>query len=427
MLEIKKLRGNQSHFTEGLKKRGIEDAGDTIERILDLDRQRREQQHRMQELQAEGNVAAKSIGKLISEGKKEEAEKAKKISGESKAAIKELEEVVRGFDVEQNQLLVALPNIPHDSVPVGSSETDNLEVSRHGVFNEVPEWAVPHWDLCKDLDIIDWDLGSKITGSGFPVYKGKGAKFLRALIQFFLDEADTAGYTEMVPPLLVNEASAYATGQLPDKEGQMYEVPRDGLFMIPTAEVPITNLHRDTIIEADKLPVRNCGYTQCFRREAGAHGSEVRGLNRLHQFDKVEIVEITHPDQSYERMEAMLAHARGLLDKLELPYRVLLLCSGDMGFTAAKTYDLEVFAGAQKRWLEVSSVSNFETFQTTRLMLRYREDKKNNLAHTLNGSALALPRVMAAILENNQNPDGSVNMPKALHPYLNFTKISNND
>jgi seryl-tRNA synthetase len=423
MLEIKKIREDQNHFVEGLRKRKFNDADTTIARILDLDRERREQQHQMQELQAAGNKAAKSIGKLIADGKKEEAEQAKKVSGESKASIKELEDVVRGLDAEQNDLLVTLPNIPHDSVPVGSSETDNLEVSRHGVFNEVPDWALPHWDLCKELDIVDWDLGSKITGAGFPVYKGKGAKFLRALIQFFLDEADEAGYTEMVPPLLVNEASAYATGQLPDKEGQMYEVPRDGLYMIPTAEVPITNLYRDTIVEADQLPIRNCGYTQCFRREAGAHGSEVRGLNRLHQFDKVEIVEISHPDHSYERLEVMLGHARSLLDKLELPYRVLLLCSGDMGFTAAKTYDLEVFAGAQKRWLEVSSVSNFETFQANRLMLRFREDKKNITAHTLNGSALALPRVMAALMENNQNPDGSINMPKALHRYLKFTKI----
>jgi seryl-tRNA synthetase len=424
MLEIKKIRENPEHFIGGLRKRGFADADHTIARILDIDRERREKQSRMQELQAEGNLAAKSIGKLLQDGKHEEAEKAKQTSGESKVLIKAIEEEVRELDGEQKQLLLTLPNIPHDSVPVGRSATDNLEISRHGLFKEVPEWAVPHWDLCKDLDIIDWELGAKITGSGFPVYKGKGAKFLRALIQFFLDEADKAGYIEMVPPLVVNEDSAYATGQLPDKEGQMYEIPRDGLYLIPTAEVPVTNLYRDVIIESENLPVRNCGYTQCFRREAGAHGSEVRGLNRLHQFDKVEIVEIVHPDHSYERLEIMLAHARGLLDKLELPHRVLLLCSGDMGFTSAKTYDLEVFAGAQKRWLEVSSVSNFETFQANRLMLRYRQDKKNALAHTLNGSALALPRVMAAILENNQNPDGSVNLPKALHPYLKFTKIS---
>ncbi|MEM0999447.1 MAG: serine--tRNA ligase [Bacteroidota bacterium] len=424
MLEIKKIREDADRFVKGLVARGFVDAEATIQRLTEIDRERREKTHAMQQLQAEGKQAAKSIGALLKEGKKEEAEAAKRVSAESKSRIKEIEEEVRNLDKEQKEILYTLPNIPHSSVPVGQTETDNLEVSRHGEFKEAPEWALPHWELARELDIIDWELGAKVTGAGFPVYKGQGAKFLRALIQFFLDEAEAAGYTEMVPPLLINEASGYGTGQLPDKEGQMYEVPLDGLYLIPTAEVPITNLYRDVIVDSEGLPIRNCGYTPCFRREAGSYGAHVRGLNRLHQFDKVEIVEIAHPEESYKRLEVMLGHARGLLDKLGLPHRVLLLCTGDMGFTSAKTYDLEVYSGAQKRWLEVSSVSNFETYQANRLMLRFRREKKNQLAHTLNGSALALPRVMAALIENNQNPDGSINIPEVLHPYLRFTKLT---
>lgn len=418
MLEIRKIRENATPFVEGLKARFIPDAAETIASLGEIDQQRREIMAKSETLKAEGNQAAKSIGRLMKEGNKEAAEKAKAVAAESKAAIKAFDEELRALEAKQREILLNLPNIPHSTVPVGPGEADNKVLSEHGTVPTLHDGAKPHWDLARDLDIIDWELGSKITGSGFPVYKRQGAKLLRGLIRFFLDEAEAAGYAEMVPPLLVNEASGYATGQLPDKEGQMYHVTAENLFLIPTAEVPITNLYRDTIVDAEDLPIRMCGYTQCFRREAGAYGKDVRGLNRLHQFDKVEIVEIAHPDTSYERLEAMLAHARGLLDKLELPHRILLLCSGDMGFTSAKTYDLEVFSAAQERWLEVSSVSNFETYQANRLKLRYRQEKKNMLAHTLNGSALALPRIMAALLENNQQPDGTIAMPSALHAYV---------
>jgi seryl-tRNA synthetase len=426
MLDIRLIREETEAILKGLAKRNLAQAPETIARILDIDRMRREAITQKENLLAKSKIASAEIGSLIKQGRQEEADAQSAIARESKAAIAELDERQKSLDAEQHSLLLTLPNVPHHSVPEGKSSDDNVTVRSHGDIPTLPDNARPHWDICEDLDIIDFELGSKITGAGFPVYKGQGAKFLRALIQFFLDEADKAGYTEMVPPLVVNEASGYGTGQLPDKEGQMYYVPLDGLYLIPTAEVPVTNLYRDVIVEESQLPIRNCGYTQCFRREAGAYGAHVRGLNRLHQFDKVEIVEIAHPDTSYARLEEMLAHASGLLEKLGLPYRVLSLCAGDMGFTSAKTYDLEVYSAGQAKWLEVSSVSNFETFQARRLKLRYRDaaTKSNLTAHTLNGSALALPRVMAALIENNQQADGSVLMPEVLRPYLRFDRMT---
>jgi len=423
MLEIRKLRENPEPFVAGLKARFHPDAQGAVDELLDLDRQRREIITRQEELKAEMNQISKSIGSLMREGKHEEGKAAKAKTSEIKASIKELSDELNSLEAKVQDALYALPNIPDASVPVGKSEKDNLEVSRHGDIPTLFEGAKPHWDLATEKDLIDWELGVKITGAGFPVYKRQGAKLLRALIAFFLDEAEAAGYSEIVPPLVINEDSGYGTGQLPDKEGQMYHVTVDDLYLIPTAEVPITNIYRGDIVDGEQLPIQNCGYTQCFRREAGSYGKDVRGLNRLHQFDKVEIVEISHPDHSYERLEAMLKHAQGLLEKLELPYRILLLCSGDMSFTSAKTYDLEVYSAAQERWLEVSSVSNFETYQANRLKLRYRDGKKKLLAHTLNGSALALPRIMAALLENNQQPDGSIRIPAALQPYTRFETI----
>lgn len=425
MLDIKLIREETAAILKGLEKRNLPNAARTLEQILEFDQQRRVAITQKETLQAQSKIAAAQIGELMKSGRKDEAESQRSAATELKRQISELEEREKSLDAEQQALLLTLPNVPHMSVPEGKSADDNVTVRSHGDVPKLPENARPHWEICADLDIIDFELGAKITGAGFPVYKGQGAKFLRALIQFFLDEADAAGYKEMVPPLMVNEASGYGTGQLPDKEGQMYHVQLDDLYLIPTAEVPITNLYRDVILDESHLPIRNCGYTQCFRREAGAYGSHVRGLNRLHQFDKVEIVEIVHPDTSYARLEAMLAHASGLLEKLGLPYRVLSLCAGDMGFTSAKTYDLEVFSAGQGKWLEVSSVSNFETFQAHRLKLRYRDAVKGNtLAHTLNGSALALPRVMAALIENNQQADGSVLMPKVLLPYLRFERMT---
>ncbi|MFM2377245.1 MAG: hypothetical protein RLZZ165_2342 [Bacteroidota bacterium] len=409
---------------EGLRARNIADAEQLIQNLLDMDAARREITLQVETLRNEGKKAADAIAGLMKSGQMEEAERARSVATNAKSTIKELEERMKMQEQEQQHLLLSLPNIPHPSVPRGLSPDDNTVVSIHGTLPVLGPWAKNHWDLIASLDIIDFNLGVKITGAGFPVYKGQGAAFLRALKTFFLDEAIAAGYLEIVPPLLVNEDSGYGTGQIPDKEGQMYYVPEDKLYLIPTAEVPVTNLYRDVILEAGELPVKNCGYSQCFRREAGAYGSHVRGLNRLHQFDKVEIVEIAHPDHSYERLEAMLGHARGLLDKLGLHHRVLLLCSGDMGFASAKTYDLEVWSGAQQRWLEVSSVSCFETFQSNRLKLRFRDGGRNTLCHTLNGSALAFPRVMAAIIENFQNEDGSVTLPEVLHKYTGFDRLA---
>jgi len=423
MLLVNTIRDNFEVVLEGLQKRNIPHVEATLHQVLELDKKRKETQTERDSLQAEANSISKEIGMLMKEGKKEEAEKIRARTSEIKEQVKALEEAYNTYEEDLKQLLYTLPNVPHISVPKGRSAEDNEVVLTHGEIPQLPENKKPHWELIKDYDIIDFDLGVKITGAGFPVYKGRGARLQRALINFFLDEALKAGYTEVQPPILVNEDSGYGTGQLPDKEGQMYEATVDKLYLIPTAEVPITNLYRDVILNELEFPIKNVGYTPCFRREAGSWGAHVRGLNRLHQFDKVEIVQIVHPDKSYEALEEMSSYVQGLLQKLELPYRVLRLCGGDMGFTSALTYDMEVFSAAQERWLEVSSVSNFETYQANRLKLRFKgEDKKTQLAHTLNGSALALPRIVASILENNQTEEG-IRMPKVLVPYLGFEVI----
>ncbi len=424
MLEIRKIRENKEPFVAGLRARHYADAEQLIQRLLDIDQNRREIMLQVETMRSDVKRISSTVGVFIKAGQTEEAENAKAASSVIGDQIVALEQRIKDEDEEQQKLLISLPNNPHPTVPIGHSADDNVVLSLHGTMPELGTWAKPHWEITADLDIVDFALGAKITGAGFPVYKGQGAAFLRALKSFFLDEAIAAGYYEIVPPLLINEESGYGTGQIPDKEGQMYYVTEDKLYLIPTAEVPITNLYRDVIVEAGQLPIQNCGYSQCFRREAGAYGAHVRGLNRLHQFDKVEIVEIAHPDNSYERHEVMLQHVCGLLDKLGLHYRVLLLCSGDMGFASAKTYDLEVWSGAQSRWLEVSSVSCFETFQSNRLKLRFKDGNKNTLCHTLNGSALAFPRVMAAIMENFQNEDGSVTLPKVLQQYTKFERLT---
>ena len=423
MLLVNHIRENLAAVLEGLQKRNIPNPQEILDQVLSLDDLRKSSQTERDQMQAEANSISKQIGLLMKEGKKEEAEIAKSRTAEIKVSIKELEEQTSKAEEDLKALLYTIPNVPHTSVPPGKSAEDNEVVLQHGEIPSLFEGKLPHWELIKKYDIIDFDLGAKISGAGFPVYKGKGARLQRALINFFLDEALAAGYLEVQPPILVNEDSGYGTGQLPDKEGQMYFASADNLYLIPTAEVPITNLYRDVILNEEDLPIKNVGYTPCFRREAGSWGAHVRGLNRLHQFDKVEIVQITHPEKSYETLESMSAYVQGLLQKLELPYRVLRLCGGDMGFTSALTYDMEVYSAAQERWLEVSSVSNFETYQTNRLKLRFRgEDKKTQLAHSLNGSALALPRIVASILENNQTPEG-IRMPKVLHSYLGFDKI----
>jgi seryl-tRNA synthetase len=423
MLLVNQIRENYTLVLAGLQKRNIPDAERLLERVIALDDLRKTSQSRRDQFQAEANLISKQIGQLIKEGKTSEAENIRTRTSEIKAQIKELEEENAKAEEDLKALLYTIPNVPHSSVPAGKSADDNEVVYSQGDIPTLFEGKLPHWELIKKHDIIDFDLGVKITGAGFPVYKGKGARLQRALINFFLDEALREGYMEIQPPILVNEDSGYGTGQLPDKEGQMYFASADSLYLIPTAEVPITNLYRDVILTEADLPVKNVGYTPCFRREAGSWGAHVRGLNRLHQFDKVEIVQITKPEHSYQALESMSSYVQGLLGKLELPYRVLRLCGGDMGFTSALTYDMEVYSAAQERWLEVSSVSNFETYQTNRLKLRFKgEDKKTQLAHSLNGSALALPRIVAAILENNQTPEGIL-MPKVLHPYLGFDKI----
>jgi seryl-tRNA synthetase len=423
MLLVNTIRDNFENTLAGLQKRNFPNAQDILIQVLDLDNKRKETQSQRDSLQAESNNFSKEIGILMREGKKEEAEKIKALTSEIKDKVKFLEEVFSQTEEELKQLLYTIPNIPHFSVPKGKSAEDNEIVFSHGEIPALPENKQPHWDLIKKYDIIDFELGTKIAGAGFPVYKGKGARLQRAIINFFLDEALKAGYTEIQPPILVNEDSGYGTGQLPDKEGQMYEATVDKLFLIPTAEVPITNIYRDVILNESDFPIKNVGYTPCFRREAGSWGAHVRGLNRLHQFDKVEIVHLSHPEHSYEALEEMSLYVQGLLQKLELPYRVLRLCGGDMGFTSSLTYDMEVFSAAQERWLEVSSVSNFESFQANRLKLRFKsEEKKTILAHTLNGSALALPRIVASILENNQTETG-IKMPKVLVPYLGFDTI----
>lgn len=423
MLLVTQIRENYAQVLAGLQKRNIPNVESILEQLVALDDLRKSTQSQRDQIQAEANTISKQIGILMKEGKAEEATAIRERTAEIKVQIKELDEQNAKAEEDLKALLYTIPNVPHTSVPSGRSAEDNEVVFSHGEIPALFEGKLPHWELIKKHDIIDFDLGVKITGAGFPVYKGKGARLQRALINFFLDQAMAAGYLEVQPPILVNEDSGYGTGQLPDKEGQMYFASADNLYLIPTAEVPLTNLYRDVILNETDLPVKNVGYTPCFRREAGSWGAHVRGLNRLHQFDKVEIVQITHPDQSYEALESMSSYVQGLLQKLELPYRVLRLCGGDMGFTSALTYDMEVFSAAQERWLEVSSVSNFETYQTNRLKLRFKgEDKKTQLAHSLNGSALALPRIVASILENNQTPDGIL-MPKVLHPYLGFDKI----
>ena len=422
MLQVSYIRDNREQVLERLAVKNFKQP-QLVDEIIKLDEQRRYTQNRSDGVAAQANAAAKQVGELMRAGKKDEAEEAKAKSSSWKEEIKQLAEELTAIEVELHDKLVLLPNLPHNSVPTGLTPDDNEVVLKDGEKPVLPANALPHWELAAKYKLIDFELGVKITGAGFPVYTGKGAKLQRAMIAYFLDEAEKAGYSEVVVPLLVNEASGFGTSQLPDKEGQMYFVGLDNLYLIPTAEVPITNLYRDVILKADELPVKNCGYTPCFRREAGSYGAHVRGLNRLHQFDKVEIVQIVQPDKSYEVLEQMSVHVQGLLQKLGLPYRVLRLCGGDMGFASALTYDMETWSAAQQRWLEVSSVSNFETFQSNRLKLRFRNtDGKTQLAHTLNGSALALPRIMATLLENNQTENG-IKIPEVLVPYTKFEWI----
>jgi seryl-tRNA synthetase len=423
MLQIAVLREQTDQVIAGLLKKNYKNAAPEVASILDLDQRRRTVQADHDEVQARANALAREIGGLMKSGDKAGAEQLKSETAELKNKAKQYSEELTAIEESLQAALVKLPNTPHASVPAGKTPEENEVLLLHGEIPVLPSDALPHWELIKKYDIIDFDLGNKITGAGFPVYKNKGARLQRALINFFLDEATKAGYMEVQPPILVNEASGYGTGQLPDKDGQMYHATADNYYLIPTAEVPITNIYRDEIIPREQLPIKNAGYTPCFRREAGSWGADVRGLNRLHQFDKVEIVQIQEPEKSYEALEQMSQHIQGLLQKLELPYRVLRLCGGDMSFTSALTYDMEVYSAAQKRWLEVSSCSNFETYQANRLKLRYKgENGKTQLLHTLNGSALALPRIVAAILENNQTPEG-IKLPYVLHHYCGFETI----
>jgi len=424
MLPINLIREKREFIIERLKVKNFE-AEEIINRILKLDSSRREIQSKTDTLQGDMNRISKEIGSLMKDGKRDEADASKEETYSLKEEIKALSDKLIPIDNDLRNEIIRLPNLPHESVPGGHGADDNIKVREGGIMPVVSETALPHWDLIRKYDIIDFDLGIKLTGAGFPVYKGKGAKLQRALISFFLDEGEKAGYLEVMPPLMVNEDSGFGTGQLPDKEGQMYHATLDNFYLIPTAEVPVTNMYRDVILNADKLPIKNIAYTPCFRREAGSWGAHVRGLNRLHQFDKVEIVRIAHPDHSYESLEEMVNHVENLVSKLELPYRILKLCGGDMSFTSALTYDFEVWSAAQKRWLEVSSVSNFESFQANRLKCRFKEkgEKQTRLAHTLNGSALALPRIVAALLENNQTESG-IKIPKALIPYTGFDIIN---
>lgn len=422
MLLVKDILEKKEVLIKALSKRNI-NAEKLLSQVVELDEKRKKVILALETLQAEGNKAAKQIGLLFKEGNVQEANALKQKVQDDKSKLQSLKEESAIVEEELKNLLFSIPNAPHESVPVGNSEADNVEVKAGGKAVKLYEGAVPHWDLLKKYDLVDFELGVKITGAGFPVYKGKGARLQRALINFFLDEAINAGYNEVIPPLLVNEDSGKGTGQLPDKEGQMYHMQVDDLYLIPTAEVPITNLYRDVIANADELPIKNVAYTPCFRREAGSYGKDVRGLNRLHQFDKVEIVQLVKPESSYEVLEQMKAHVESIVNKLGLQYRILRLCSGDLGFTSALTYDFEVYSAAQDKWLEISSVSNFETYQTNRLKFRFREgQEKPQLAHTLNGSALALPRVLAAILENYQTEEG-IKIPEALIPYTGFSII----
>lgn len=423
MLIVQEIRENKEKFTQALTKRGL-DAGKTFDEILAADEERRSAQAQLDEILAESNRYSKEIGNLFKSGEIEKANELKEKSAALKDSTKKLSEKMQTAADKLQELLYTLPNIPHDLVPAGKDDTDNEEVFRKGDIPKLPENALPHWELAKKYDIIDLELGAKVTGAGFPIYKGKGARLQRALITYFLDKNIEAGYTEYQVPLLVNETSGYGTGQLPDKEGQMYHVGIDDLYLIPTSEVPITNIFRDNLLNTSDFPIKCTGYTPCFRREAGSYGAHVRGLNRLHQFDKVEIVRVEHPDNSYKALDEMVDHVKEILAELKLPYRILRLCGGDLGFAAAMTYDFEVFSTAQDRWLEISSVSNFETYQANRLKLRYRDtDGKNKIAHTLNGSSLALPRVLAGILENYQTEEG-IRIPEVLIPYCGFDIIN---
>lgn len=421
MLQINQIRNQKDIILERLSKRG-RDFSKEIGAVISADDKRKVSQTKLDSILAEMNNIAKEIGQLFQQGKRDEAEGLKQRTAELKLESKQLEQDLKNAEDEIYNLLTQIPNAPYSDVPEGTNEKDNVVVSMHG-SKPVLQANLPHWELASKYDLIDFELGVKITGAGFPVYKGKGARLQRALINYFLDKAREEGYLEVQPPILVNEASGFGTGQLPDKEGQMYFVGEDNMYLIPTAEVPITNIYRDVILSADDFPVKNCGYTPCFRREAGSYGKDVRGLNRLHQFDKVEIVQIVHPEKSYETLEQMQTYVQSLLRALGLHYRVLLLCGGDTSFASAKTYDMEVWSAAQERWLEVSSISNFESFQANRLKLRYKDqENKNLLAHTLNGSALALPRIVAALLENNQTKDGIV-IPEVLRSYCGFDRI----
>lgn len=422
MLELQTIRENRAFVIERLAVKNVE-ATAVVDEIIALDQDRRNRQKELDDVLARSNQLAKEIGQLFKSGQRDKAEEAKKETTELKAKSKTLSEELDQVVEQLNSRLVELPNLPHVSVPAGKSAEDNEKVHEEGIIPNLDESAIPHWELADKYQIIDFNLGSKVTGAGFPFYRGKGARLQRALINFFLDEALDAGYLEYQPPLLINEDSGFGTGQLPDKEGQMYYAGEDKLYLIPTAEVPITNIYRNVMLSESDFPVKNVAYSNCFRREAGSYGKDVRGLNRLHQFDKVEIVQIQHPDRSYETLEQMKEHVAGLLRKLELPFRILRLCGGDMSFTSALTFDFEVYSAAQKRWLEVSSVSNFESYQSNRMKLRFKDESgKTRLAHTLNGSALALPRIVAALLENNQTEAG-IQIPKALQSYTGFDLI----
>ena len=422
MLTLQFINENPEHVIERLAVKHF-DGREPIMRVVELDKQRRAAQKQRDDNAAVLNKMASQIGALMKQGQRDEAEEVKAEVAALKATNKEIDDRMTAAQNEITEILLSVPNVPYEGVPEGRTAEDNVVERTGGEMPQLPPDAMPHWDLAKKYNLIDFDLGVKITGAGFPVYIGKGARLQRALIQFFLDEAGKAGYTEIQPPYVVNEDSGYGTGQLPDKEGQMYHCQVDNFYLIPTAEVPVTNIYRDVIIPQDQLPKKNCAYSACFRREAGSYGKDVRGLNRLHQFDKVEIVRIERPENSYAALEEMKDHVQGLLEKLELPWHILRLCGGDMSFTSAITFDFEVWSAAQERWLEVSSVSNFETYQANRLKCRYRgDDKKPHLCHTLNGSALALPRIMAALLENNQTSEG-IRIPKALQPYTGFDII----
>lgn len=422
MLTLKYITENTAEVIERLAKKYF-DGKEVIEKVVTMDGERKATQVKLDNTLAEINQLSKQVGELFKQGKAAEANEIKGKTASLKEQSKELSAQLDSIEQAITELLWTIPNLPNNDVPEGRTAEDNVVVRTGGNLEDLPTDALPHWELAKKYDLIDFELGVKISGAGFPVYKGKGAQLQRALINFFLDEARAAGYTEIMPPTVVNAASGYGTGQLPDKEGQMYHVGLDDLYLIPTAEVPVTNIYRDVILNENELPIKNCAYTQCFRREAGSYGKDVRGLNRLHEFSKIEIVRIDTPEHSYQSLDEMIAHVETLVNKLELPYRILRLCGGDMSFTSAITYDFEVYSEAQKRWLEVSSVSNFESYQANRLKCRYKGgDKKTQLCHTLNGSALALPRIVAALLENNQTPEG-IRIPKALVPYTGFEII----